>query len=192
MVRPPGWSERSRRMSGQVNRRVRLYSILHLTRNSIGRPPWMPRLVEAVPNFSEGRNPDIIGRIVDRIASADGVTVLNVDPGKATNRTVVTLVGEPEAVLEGAFRGIHAAAELIDMRQHRGEHPGWAPPTSAPSSPSARSPWPNVPTWHVVSANGWGRNLAFPSISTKRRNPIRRGAILPTSALVSMKDSSKD
>lgn len=83
----------------------------------------MPRLVEAVPNFSEGRNPDIIGRIVDRIASADGVTVLNVDPGKATNRTVVTLVGEPEAVLEGAFRGIHAAAELIDMRQHRGEHP---------------------------------------------------------------------
>lgn len=83
----------------------------------------MPQLVEAVPNFSEGRNPDIIRRIVDRIASAEGVTVLNVDPGKATNRTVVTLVGAPEAVLEGAFRGIAAAAELIDMRHHSGEHP---------------------------------------------------------------------
>ncbi|MFN2315338.1 MAG: glutamate formimidoyltransferase [Gemmatimonadales bacterium] len=83
----------------------------------------MPQLVEAVPNFSEGRNPEVIRRIVDQIASAEGVTVLNVDPGKATNRTVVTLVGTPEAVLEGAFRGIAAAAELIDMRQHTGEHP---------------------------------------------------------------------
>ncbi|MFN2317892.1 MAG: glutamate formimidoyltransferase [Gemmatimonadales bacterium] len=83
----------------------------------------MPQLVEAVPNFSEGRNPEVIRRIVDRIAAAEGVTVLNVDPGKATNRTVVTLVGTPEAVLEGAFRGIAAAAELIDMRQHTGEHP---------------------------------------------------------------------
>jgi glutamate formiminotransferase/formiminotetrahydrofolate cyclodeaminase len=83
----------------------------------------MPRLVEVVPNFSEGRNPEVIRRIVDRIASADGVTVLNVDSGKATNRTVVTFVGEPDAVLQGAFRGIQAAAELIDMRQHSGEHP---------------------------------------------------------------------
>ncbi len=83
----------------------------------------MPPLVEVVPNFSEGHNPEIIRRIVDRIASAEGVTVLNVDPGKATNRTVVTLVGAPDAVLEGAFRGIAAAAEFIDMRQHQGEHP---------------------------------------------------------------------
>lgn len=83
----------------------------------------MPPLVEVVPNFSEGRNPETIRRIVERIASAEGVTVLNVDPGKATNRTVVTFVGAPEAVLEGAFRGIQAAAELIDMRQHAGEHP---------------------------------------------------------------------
>lgn len=83
----------------------------------------MPRLVEVVPNFSEGRNPEVIRRIVDAIAAADGVTVLNVDPGKATNRTVVTFVGEPEAVLEGAFRGIAMAAELIDMRRHAGEHP---------------------------------------------------------------------
>jgi glutamate formiminotransferase / formiminotetrahydrofolate cyclodeaminase len=83
----------------------------------------MPPLVEVVPNFSEGRNPETIRRITDRIASAEGVTVLNVDPGKATNRTVVTLVGAPDAVLEGAFRGIAAAAELIDMRTHAGEHP---------------------------------------------------------------------
>jgi len=83
----------------------------------------MPQLIEAVPNFSEGRDPEVIRQIVDRIASADGVTVLNVDPGKATNRTVVTLVGAPEAVVEGAYRGIAAAAELIDMTRHQGEHP---------------------------------------------------------------------
>lgn len=83
----------------------------------------MPALIEAVPNFSEGRDPEVIRQIVARIASAEGVTVLNVDPGKATNRTVVTLVGAPEAVAEGAFRGIAAAAELIDMTRHQGEHP---------------------------------------------------------------------
>lgn len=83
----------------------------------------MPALIEAVPNFSEGRDPEVIRQIVARIASAPGVTVLNTDPGRATNRTVVTLAGTPEAVVEGAFRGIAAAAELIDMRHHHGEHP---------------------------------------------------------------------
>lgn len=83
----------------------------------------MPALIEAVPNFSEGRDPEVIRQIVARIAAVEGVTVLNVDPGKATNRTVVTFVGEPAAVVAGAFEGIRAAAELIDMRQHKGEHP---------------------------------------------------------------------
>ncbi len=76
-----------------------------------------------MPNFSEGRNPDTIKSITDAIESVEGIKLLDVDPGAATNRTVVTFVGEPEAVVEAAFRGVKRAAELIDMRQHHGEHP---------------------------------------------------------------------
>lgn len=83
----------------------------------------MGKLIECVPNFSEGRDMNIINAIVAAIGSAEGVTVLNVDPGAATNRTVVTFIGEPEAVVEGAFRGVAKAQELIDMRRHTGEHP---------------------------------------------------------------------
>ncbi len=77
----------------------------------------MSRIVECVPNFSEGNNPQIIKQITDTIAAVPGVKLLNVDPGKATNRTVVTFVGEVEAVIEAAFQGIKMAAELIDMTQ---------------------------------------------------------------------------
>ncbi len=80
-------------------------------------------IVECVPNFSEGRDQAVLEAIVAAIQSADGCQVLDVDPGAATNRTVVTIVGEPEAVLEGAFRGIAKAAQLIDMSKHRGAHP---------------------------------------------------------------------
>jgi glutamate formiminotransferase/formiminotetrahydrofolate cyclodeaminase len=83
----------------------------------------MTRVLECVPNFSEGRDPDIIRRIRDRLDSVPGASVLHVDPGQATNRTVITLAGDPDAVVEAAFRGIAAAAELIDMRTHHGEHP---------------------------------------------------------------------
>ena len=81
------------------------------------------RIIECVPNFSEGRNMDIIKSITDAIESVEGVKLLDVDPGAATNRTVVTFVGEPEAVVEGAFRGVKRASELIDMRKHHGAHP---------------------------------------------------------------------
>lgn len=81
------------------------------------------QIIECVPNFSEGRNPDIIKQITDAIESVEGVRLLDVDPGEATNRTVVTLVGEPAPVLEAAFRGVKKAAELIDMRGHKGAHP---------------------------------------------------------------------
>ncbi len=81
------------------------------------------KLVECVPNFSEGRDKKVINAIVEAINSVDGVEVLDVDPGFDTNRTVVTLVGEPDAVVEGAFRGIKKASELIDMSKHHGEHP---------------------------------------------------------------------
>ena len=91
----------------------------------------MERIIECVPNFSEGRNKAIIDAIVAAIQKGGseaacerpGVKVLDVDPGEATNRTVVTFVGSPEAVLEAAFQGVKAAGELIDMRQHHGAHP---------------------------------------------------------------------
>lgn len=81
------------------------------------------RIVECVPNFSEGRNKEVIREICTAIESVAGIKLLNVDPGEATNRTVVTFVGEPEAVVEAAFQGVKRAGELIDMRVHKGEHP---------------------------------------------------------------------
>ena len=83
----------------------------------------MKQLIECVPNFSEGRDPAVIAQITAAIAGVDGVKLLNTDPGKATNRTVVTFVGPPDAVIEAAFRAIKTAGELIDMSRHKGEHP---------------------------------------------------------------------
>tara|TARA_Y100001968_G_scaffold149637_1_gene136854 strand:+ start:1428 stop:3131 length:1704 start_codon:yes stop_codon:yes gene_type:complete len=81
------------------------------------------KLLECVPNFSEGRNSEIINNIVNEVKNVEGVTLLNVDPGKATNRTVVTFVGGPEQVIKAAFLLIKKAAELINMENHSGEHP---------------------------------------------------------------------
>ena len=83
----------------------------------------MQRIIECVPNFSEGRDMEIIRQITAEIEKGDEVRLLDVDPGEATNRTVVTFVGEPEAVVEAALRGMKKAAELIDMRHHHGAHP---------------------------------------------------------------------
>src|SRR5213595_319011 len=83
----------------------------------------MQQLIECVPNFSEGRDTNIIKQITNEIESVEGVKLLNVDPGKATNRTVVTFVGAPQGVVEAAFRAIKKASELIDMSRHKGEHP---------------------------------------------------------------------
>ena len=80
-------------------------------------------LIECVPNFSEGRDQAVIDAISAEIRSVDGVRLLNVEPGKATNRTVVTFVGEPEPVVNAAFLAIRKAADLIDMKSHKGEHP---------------------------------------------------------------------
>jgi len=81
------------------------------------------QIIECVPNFSEGRDMTIIKQITDEIEKTDGVRLLDVDPGKATNRTVVTFVGHPKAVIEAAYQAIKKAAELIDMSKHSGEHP---------------------------------------------------------------------
>lgn len=83
----------------------------------------MKKLIECVPNFSEGRNHSVIKSITDQIESVEGIRLLDVDAGAATNRTVVTFVGEPDAVLDAAFLAVKTAAELIDMRNHKGAHP---------------------------------------------------------------------
>jgi len=81
------------------------------------------RLVECVPNFSDGRNEKVINAISDAIRSVQGISLLDVDPGWSTNRTVITFVGSPEVIVEGAFQAIKTAQALIDMRKHKGEHP---------------------------------------------------------------------
>jgi glutamate formiminotransferase/formiminotetrahydrofolate cyclodeaminase len=94
-----------------------------------------------VPNFSEGRDLEVIRQITAAIESVDGVSLLNVDPGASTNRTVVTLAGSPEAAVEGAFRGIQKAAELIDMRKHKGEHPRMGATDVCPFVPVSDVSW---------------------------------------------------
>ncbi|HPE28872.1 MAG TPA: glutamate formimidoyltransferase [Candidatus Mcinerneyibacteriales bacterium] len=83
----------------------------------------MQKIIECVPNFSEGRNMGLIDKITSEISQTEGVVLLDVDPGKDTNRTVVTFVGSPEGVKEAAFQAIKRASELIDMQQHSGAHP---------------------------------------------------------------------
>lgn len=97
----------------------------------------MKKLIECVPNFSEGRDMSIIKQITDAIESVEGISLLNVDPGKATNRTVVTFVGEPEQVVEAAFLGIKRSSELIDMSKHKGAHPRFGATDVCPLVPVA-------------------------------------------------------
>ena len=97
----------------------------------------MKKLIECVPNFSEGRDMGIIKQITDEIEKVEGVKLLDVDPGAATNRTVVTLVGTPDEVVEAAFRAVKKAAEVIDMRHHKGEHPRFGATDVCPLVPVA-------------------------------------------------------
>jgi glutamate formiminotransferase len=101
----------------------------------------MQKLIECVPNFSEGRDLNIIRQITDVIESVDGVSLLDVDPGASTNRTVVTFVGEPDAAVEAAFRAIKKAAELIDMRKHKGAHPRMGATDVCPFIPVSGVTW---------------------------------------------------
>src|SRR5882724_5247399 len=101
----------------------------------------MKQVIECVPNFSEGRDLEVIRQITAAIESVDGVSLLNVDPGASTNRTVVTLAGSPEAAVEAAFRGIQKAAELIDMRKHTGAHPRMGATDVCPFIPVSNVSW---------------------------------------------------
>lgn len=99
----------------------------------------MKKLIECVPNISEGRNEAIIHEIAHQVETVEGVKLLDIDPGKATNRTVITFVGEPEAIVEAAFRLIKKAQQLIDMTKHKGEHPRFGATDVCPFVPVANA-----------------------------------------------------
>jgi len=122
----------------------------------------MSKLIECVPNFSEGRDPEIIRQITDAIASADGVSLLDVDPGETTNRTVVTFVGTPKATVEAAFRGIKRAAELIDMRKHKGAHPRMGATDVCPFIPIGDADWKEAVTCAKELGKRVGEELKIP------------------------------
>ena len=119
-------------------------------------------LIECVPNFSEGRDLAIIQRITNQIESVEGVRLLDVDPGKATNRTVVTFVGEPEPVIEAAYLAIKTAAELIDMSKHQGEHPRMGATDVCPLVPIAHISMEETVQWAHKLAERVGADLDIP------------------------------
>jgi glutamate formiminotransferase/formiminotetrahydrofolate cyclodeaminase len=122
----------------------------------------MQQIIECVPNFSEGRDMNIIKQITNEIEAVDGVRLLNVDPGKATNRTVVTFVGGPKQVGEAAFRAIKKAGELIDMSRHKGEHPRMGATDVCPLIPVANITMGETVEWAQRLAERVGRELSLP------------------------------
>ncbi len=122
----------------------------------------MQPIIECVPNFSEGRDMNIIKQITDEIEAVEGVRLLNVDPGKATNRTVVTFVGHPAAVVEAAFRAIKKAGELIDMSKHKGEHPRMGATDVCPLIPIDNISMDETAFYAQQLAERVGRELQLP------------------------------
>lgn len=135
------------------------------------------KLIECVPNFSEGRDMSIIKQITDEIEKIEGVKLLDVDPGKATNRTVVTFVGEPENVIEAAFQAIKKASEIIDMSKHKGEHPRMGATDVCPMVPIANVTMEETVEYARKLAKRVGEELNIPiycyefaAFEEKRRN----------------------
>ena len=122
----------------------------------------LQKLIECVPNFSEGRNMQVIKQITDEIEKVEGVKLLNVDPGAATNRTVVTFVGSPESVSEAAFRAIRKAGEVIDMRNHHGEHPRMGATDVCPFIPIAGVTMEETAEYARALAKRVGEELGIP------------------------------
>ena len=120
------------------------------------------QLIECVPNFSEGNDLNIIKQITNEIESVEGVRLLNVDPGKATNRTVVTMVGEPGPVIEAAFKAIKKAGELIDMSKHKGEHPRMGATDVCPLIPIANITMEETAQYAKQLAKRVGEELNIP------------------------------
>jgi glutamate formiminotransferase/formiminotetrahydrofolate cyclodeaminase len=122
----------------------------------------MQQLIECVPNFSEGLDLSIIQQITNEIESVEGVRLLNVDPGKATNRTVVTFVGNPQSVINAAFLAIKKAGELIDMSKHKGEHPRMGATDVCPLIPIANISMEETATWAQKLGERVGNELQLP------------------------------
>jgi glutamate formiminotransferase/formiminotetrahydrofolate cyclodeaminase len=121
-----------------------------------------PKIIECVPNFSEGRDMEKIKQITAEIGAVEGVKLLDVDPGKATNRTVVTMAGEPEAVVEAAFRAVRKAAEVIDMSTHHGEHPRMGATDVCPLVPVANISMEETVEYARKLAKRIGEELQIP------------------------------
>jgi glutamate formiminotransferase / formiminotetrahydrofolate cyclodeaminase len=135
------------------------------------------RIIECVPNFSEGRDMSVIKQITDVIESVEGIRLLDVDPGKDTNRTVVTFVGEPEAVCEAAFRAVKKASEVIDMSKHHGAHPRMGATDVCPFIPVAGITMEETAGYARKVAERIGKELKIPvycyenaASEEKRRN----------------------
>ncbi|MBS1746595.1 MAG: glutamate formimidoyltransferase [Bacteroidetes bacterium] len=122
----------------------------------------MNQIIECVPNFSEGNDLNVIKQITDEIESVEGVRLLNVDPGKATNRTVVTFVGTPNAVVQAAFKAIKKAGELIDMSKHKGEHPRMGATDVCPLIPVSNISMEETVAYAQELAKMVGDNLQIP------------------------------
>lgn len=122
----------------------------------------MKQLIECVPNFSEGRDMSVIRQITDEIEKIEGVKLLDVDPGKATNRTVVTFVGTPEAVIEAAYHAIKKAGQVIDMSKHHGEHPRFGATDVCPLVPIANITMEETAAWAHKLAERMGNELEIP------------------------------
>ena len=122
----------------------------------------MQQLIECVPNFSEGIDLSIIKQITNEVESVEGVRLLNVDPGKATNRTVVTFVGNPQAVIDAAFLAIKKAGELIDMSKHKGEHPRMGATDVCPLIPIANISMEETAKWAQKLGERVGKELQIP------------------------------
>jgi glutamate formiminotransferase/formiminotetrahydrofolate cyclodeaminase len=122
----------------------------------------MKKLIECVPNFSEGRDMAVIKQITDEIEKTEGVKLLDVDPGAATNRTVVTFVGTPEEVVEAAFQAVKKAAEVIDMRHHKGEHPRFGATDVCPLVPVSNITMEETVEYARMLAKRIGEELEIP------------------------------
>src|ERR1700759_1315563 len=122
----------------------------------------MHQIIECVPNFSEGNDLNIIKQITDEIETVDGVRLLNVDAGKATNRTVVTFVGSPRAVVQAAFKAIKKAGELIEMSKHKGEHPRMGATDVCPLIPIANITMEETVAYAHELAKMVGEDLQIP------------------------------
>jgi glutamate formiminotransferase/formiminotetrahydrofolate cyclodeaminase len=137
--------------------------VLHLNPNNcVKYMENTTQLIECVPNFSEGKDMSVIQQITDAIQSVEGVKLLDVDPGKATNRTVVTFVGPPQAVVDAAFLGIQKAAELIDMSKHTGEHPRMGATDVCPLIPVSGISMEETAQWSHKLAERVGNELSIP------------------------------